>query len=89
MVNFKSTIEFDKKFFKLPKTIQERIKNKLQTLKLHSDIFSVLKKLYDFPPATHRLRIGNYRLVLELIKQEKDVVAFLMLDVDHRKDVYR
>lgn len=78
-----------KKFLKLPKIAQHRILNRLRELKEHSDIFSVLRKLSYFEPATHRLRIGTYRLILQLILQNKTDIEFLILDVGHRKDIYK
>lgn len=74
---------------KLPKTVQQRILEKLRELKTHDDIFSVLKRLTDFEPATHRLRVGNYRLILGLQLQETEGCTFLVLDAGHRKDIYR
>ncbi|PCI24822.1 hypothetical protein COB57_03570 [Candidatus Peregrinibacteria bacterium] len=77
----------EKKMQKLPKHIRIRIIEKLSGLKCHDDIFSVLKRLYNFLPATHRLRIGNYRLIVQNISSENDG-KFRILDVGHRKDVY-
>lgn len=73
---------------KLPKDVQGRILQKLLFLKEHKDIFTVLRKLSDFEPATHRLRVGNYRLILQFIGQEKSEMDFLILDVGHRKAIY-
>ena len=89
MTTFIFTKHGKKKLQKLPKYIQNRIILKLTELKAHTDILSVLKNMYDFEPATHRLRIGRYRLVLELAHQDKDDFEFLILDVGHRKDIYR
>ncbi len=69
--------------------MRERISKKLRELKSHEDIFSLLKRLHHFEPATHRLRVGSYRLILELKKLEKENVTFLVLDVGDRKDVYQ
>jgi len=89
MVSFILSKFAEKRFSKLPKNLQERFILKLKELKEHDDIFSLLKVLRDFEPATHRLRIGNYRLILELKKQTKTPVDFFVLDVGHRKDIYR
>lgn len=78
--------KFAKKRFKqLDIALQDRILDKLKELKKHNHIFSVLKPLRDFSPATHRLRIGGYRMIL----QHKEDNIFLVLDVGHRKDIYR
>lgn len=89
MITFVFTKVGEKAFLKLSRQEQERIASKLRALKYHADILSVLKRLYDFAPATHRLRIGNYRLILELRNRQKDDFEFWVLDVGHRKDIYR
>lgn len=89
MTTFAFTKYAKKRFFKLPSLTQKRISKKLSELKKHSDIFSLLKRLHHFEPATHRLRIGEYRLILELTKQEKSSVEFLVLDLGDRKAIYK
>ena len=89
MNTFTFTKEAEKTFLKLPKTIQKRIFEKLKELKTHDDILSILKRLTNFEPATHRLRIGMYRLILELKCQQKNDFEFWILDVGHRKDIHR
>lgn len=74
---------------KLEKKDRERIIEKLKSLKEHPDILSILKKLVDFEPATHRLRIGSCRLILMLNKQNKSDFDFLVLDIGHRSEIYR
>ncbi len=74
-----------KRFIKLDQVIQRRIILKLKELKKHRDIDAVLRQLHHVEPATHRLRIGDYRLIL--CKEGKR--QFLILDVGHRSDVYR
>ena len=75
----------EKKFLKLEKEIQKRIKTKLQELKHHEHLESVLKTLVDFDPATHRLRVGDYRLIL----QKKSLNEYFILDIGNRSDIYR
>lgn len=89
MVVFYFTEEAKKAFLKLPKVIQERITIKLKDLKLHNDILSVLKRLTNFESATHRLRIGMYRIILKLRNQAEDNFDFVIVDVGHRKDIYK
>ncbi len=88
MISFVFTAYAEKAFLKLPNVVQKRITEKLKVLKSHPDIMSVLKQLHDFEPATHRLRIGDYRLILELEKQASDDYEFAVLDVGHRRDIY-
>lgn len=89
MTIFIFTRQAEKTFYKLPKTIQKRITSKLKELKNHDDILAVFKRLTDFEPATHRLRIGNYRVILALKKQTEINHEFWILDIGHRKDIYR
>jgi len=89
MTVFVFTKYSEKAFNKLPKNVKERILDKLRELKKHDDIFAVLKRLHNLEPASHRLRIGNYRLILELKSQKNDKTEFWVLDVGDRKDIYK
>lgn len=89
MITFAFTKYAQKRFFTLPSPVQKRISKKLSEFKKHSNIFSLLKRLHHFEPATHRLRIGDYRLILELAKQERSSIEFLVLDVGDRKAIYK
>lgn len=88
MITFHFTNQAQKTFLRLPKIAQERIIEKLKELKTHDDILSVLKRLTNFEPATHRLRIGMYRLILELKSRSQTDFDFWILDVGNRKDIY-
>lgn len=79
----------DKRLKKLGKSEEDRIISKLQELKQHPDVLSILKSLHNFEPATHRLRIGNYRFILQLINGGINRTEFFVLDVGHRRDIYR
>lgn len=74
-----------KNFGRLEAHIQERIRAKLKELKTHQYIESVLKPLTDFGPATHRLRVRDYRVIVQQISE----TDFLIIDVGHRSNVYR
>lgn len=84
-ISFVFTVLADRKFRKLERLLQERVRLKLRELKRHDDIGSVLKSLTNFHPATHRLRIGQYRLILQKVSEHE----FLVLDIGNRSDVYR
>jgi len=88
MIIFTFTKFAEKQFTKQIPNIQERIIKKLQDLKTHPNIFSILKTVHDIEPATHRLRIGNYRILLKLEKSESEKVLLLILDIDHRNKIY-
>lgn len=89
MNQFVFTKKAERKFYCMPKPVQERILTKLRSLKSHPDLLSILKRLHHLEPASHRLRIGNYRLILELKIQNNEELVFCVLDLDDRKDVYK
>ena len=89
MIVFVFTEQSKKIFDALDSPIQQRIRKKLIFLKDHPEIFRVLVPLHHFEPATHRLRIGNYRVVLELKQSSKKEICFRIIDIDHRSTVYR
>ncbi len=74
-----------KQFQNYDNKVRGKILQKLKILKQHDYVFSVLKTLVDFEPATHRLRIGNYCLILKWEKPN----TFLILAVGHRKNIYK
>lgn len=91
MVVFIFSIGAKESLMDLPIEVRERIQQKLFLLKDHPDIFSILKPIHGCKPVTHRLRVGNYRLVLELSSaylQYAHATVFRVADVGHRKDIY-
>ncbi len=85
MIVFTFTDKSLKIFIKLEKKTRERIAEKLEQLKSHLDIFSVFKTVTNLELATHRLRIGNYRLLL----MQKSENEFLILKLGHRSEIYQ
>ena len=81
---FQFTKYSEKKFLKLDKNTQTLLTEKLIEIR-ESKNFSQLNTLKNFEPATHRLRISDYRLILEQISPEE----FLILDIGHRRDIYK
>ena len=75
----------EKKFQKLENETQQKIRLKLESLKNRRNIFTVLRKLVGLAPATHRLRVGDFRVILQKISSQK----FLILDVGHRREIYK
>lgn len=88
MVVFRFTIHGKKALEDLPRDVQERVIEKLKVFKNHPDIFSLLGVLHEMEPATHRLRIGNYRIILSAISSGAGEIIFDVLDVGHRKNIY-
>lgn len=89
MVKFIFSKEGYRKFSDLEKEIKDRIILKLKNLKNHPDIFSVLVKMKESNNSTHRLRIGNYRIILFLKMQKVNNCEFIIVDLGHRREVYR
>lgn len=69
-------------FLALPKHIQEFIRKKLEKIKAWE--WGKYKPLINMLPATHRLRVDDWRLIL---KQCDD--GFEVLKVGHRSTVYK
>ena len=74
-----------KKFLRLENDVQKRVREKLGELKDHEVLGAALKPLINFDAATHRLRIGDYRLILQRTTDRE----YLVIDIGHRRDVYK
>ena len=85
MPTFRFTKYAAKKLRKLDTIIQKRILGKLEELKDRDDVHAIVAPLQDVYPATHRLRMGDYRLVLKQDGEGK----FIVVDVGHRSSIYR
>ncbi len=86
MYHFEFTPYAANLFHTLPKDVQKRIKKKLLFWQTVSDPLAFAKSLHNFEPATHRFRIGDYRII---IRCEKKSSILLVLKVGHRKNIYR
>ncbi len=80
-------IEIRKSAIKDLKAISQESKihihNKIKELVNFPDL-SNIKKLTNFEPA-YRLRVGNYRILFDVVDNEKIIVG----RVSHRKDSYK
>ncbi len=85
MISFLFTKFAQRKFLKLDRETQERIRTKMQELKQREQLGSFLKPLMNFAPATHRLRVGVYWLIL----QQQSETDFIVLDIGHRSQIYK
>lgn len=83
-VTFRFTKTAEKAFLKFDPKIRERLAESLKELKNPTLLDANSKAVTNLLPATHRLRIGNYRLLYE-----RDGDEVLVLKVGHRKDVYQ
>lgn len=89
MIEFIFTEKAKLSFLKLEKDNQDRIILKLKYLKTHPNILSVMKRIEYFEPVTHRLRIGQYRILLQLLSSDNEDYKFRIVKVEHRRDIYR
>jgi len=88
MNNFYFSKKAKKEFEKLQKDVQLRIMEKLKFLRTHKYAFQVLKTIKEMEPASHRLKVGNYRLLLEFVNSTKERNEFDILKVGHRREIY-
>jgi len=74
----------EREFKKLPLQLQKRVIEKIE-LYIHSgNPLSFAKPLVNLPPATHRFRVGKYRVCFYLQG------ASIVIDgIDTREDAYR
>jgi mRNA interferase RelE/StbE len=68
----------------LERLVKTRLGKKLKQVSQLEDVKPVLKQLVNDKIGSYRLRIGDYRVLLDL--DDKNIV---ILKVQHRKDVYR
>jgi len=61
-----------------------KIKNEIESLTEFPDV-SNIKKLLAHPLADYRLRIGDYRVLFDVCRDEK---VIFVLKIGHRKEVY-
>lgn len=85
MYQIKFKASADKRFSKLPKDIQIRIIRKLEFFLSQQDPLFYAEILTNPIIGTYRFRIGDYRIVFDL----EDDEIIMIVDVDHRKDIYR
>lgn len=83
MFNVQFTQQGSKSLRKLPKKIQQRIIRKIQYFASQGNPAAFAKPLINLPPATHRFRVGSYRITFYVSSNS------LIIDkISHRKEVY-
>lgn len=85
MYQIKFKASADKRFLKLPFDVQKRIITKLEFYLAQPSPLIFAEILTSPKIGKYRFRIGTYRVVFDL---EGDH-TIMILDVDHRKDIYR
>lgn len=88
MEKIKYIIEYDvdivEKLQVLPKSIKEMIRKAIEK-KLTVDPIAFGKPLRYSLKGYRRLRVGDYRVLYKIIE---DKVLVIIVDLDHRKDIY-
>lgn len=69
---------------KLDKTTQRRIIEKLEFYLVQGNPLQFAEKLKDFRFGSWRYRMGNYRVIFDIIGNKINI-----LKIGHRKDVYK
>lgn len=73
-----------KQFAKLPRDVQKRLKNKIDSLQ-HDPRPQGVKKLAANEDL-YRIRIGDYRIIYQI--QDRQLVI-LLLKIGHRREIYQ
>ena len=86
-MNYKVSLPdyFNKILNKIPKPDRERIKLKIDALSFNPRP-NGCEKLEGKQPPLYRIRVGKYRVIYAI---EDHILHVLIVDIDHRKDVYK
>ena len=68
---------------KLSRDIQKRILKKLQFFSSQTNPIAFSKPLVNLPPATHRFRVGDYRVAFYIVGK-----IIYIERIRHRREVY-
>lgn len=77
-------IDIEEKLIKLSRSVREMIRKAIEK-KLMFDPIAYGKPLRYSLKGYRRLRVGDYRVIYRIIE---DKVLVIIIDIDHRKDVY-
>lgn len=75
-----------KDLFSLDKNIIRRIIKKLEFLVLQKNPQTFADHLTDMAPATHRFRIGDYRVIVSFDSARKEIIIYCL---GHRREIYK
>ncbi|MEW5759117.1 MAG: type II toxin-antitoxin system RelE/ParE family toxin [Candidatus Omnitrophota bacterium] len=74
----------EREFNKLSHQLQQRITEKINLYISSGNPLSFAKPLVNFPPATHRFRVGKYRVCFYI-----ENFNIIIDSVDKREDAYK
>ena len=86
MLQFVLSLNAIKQLNKLPKNDQVRIKQKLLFWEQQKNPLDFAKPLVNFRFATHRFRVGDYRIIC---RTEQKELIIVVIKISHRNDVYK
>lgn len=69
---------------KFPKPVQKRIIGKLDFYANSLNALEFAEIIHDKSLGNYRFRVGNYRIIFDLIKND-----IIILVIGHRRDIYR
>jgi mRNA interferase RelE/StbE len=78
-------VSIEEKLRSLTKSIREVIRKAIEK-KLTIDPMAFGKPLRYSLKGYRRLRVGDYRVIYKILE---DKIIVLIIDIDHRKDIYR
>jgi mRNA interferase RelE/StbE len=79
------TVGSEKQLSRLPKAVSKRVLKKLNELVESDNPVKRLKRLRGVWSPFYSYRVGDYRLIIDV---EDEVLTLILIDVDHRKDIY-
>ena len=69
---------------KLPRDMQERITNKLTYYSQTDNPLFFAERLTHFSLGQYRYRVGDYRIIFDLVEQ-----VILVIAIGHRSEIYK
>jgi mRNA interferase RelE/StbE len=84
MFEIKYAKSVKKDLSKIDKKYLEKIKHEIEFLTVFPNVVNI-KKLSAHPLADYRLRIGDYRVLFDVYREEQ---VIFVLKIGHRKEIY-
>ena len=82
MYSIEFTMSAERQLYRLPHHVQRRVVTTIERCKIRP--YAHVKRLVDSP--YFRLRAGDYRVLLDI---KDNALKILVIEVGHRKNIYR